>query len=165
MGDTFARAKGPSIPSQVIWSTIKVSARIRFRRRFPRAQRLPDIIRVPNSSERRIYIKRYPCSTLSLFLQAPSQRVMLAGDRLAAQITRTKWRGTTIYNRTGPYCTSCTFSLLTLNFESLLFDFGLSLVHTIEDEPSMTKRSPVMIRRQLLPGLHNATWTRLKRLK
>lgn len=65
-------------------------------RSFPWAlssPRLPDIIRLPNFSERRIYIKRYPCSTVSLFTWVPSQRVMLAGGHLGAQITRAKRTG------------------------------------------------------------------------
>lgn len=54
-------------------------------------------IRVPTSSSarRRIYIKRYPCFTVSLFLQAShSRRIMPAGGHLVAQITPAKRAGT-----------------------------------------------------------------------
>lgn len=43
---------------------------------------------------RRIYIKRYPCFTVSLFLQASSRRIMPAGGHLVAQITPAKRAGT-----------------------------------------------------------------------
>lgn len=51
-------------------------------------------IRVPTSSGRRIYIKRYPCFTVSLFLQASTQRIMPASGHLVAQITPAKRTGT-----------------------------------------------------------------------
>lgn len=51
-------------------------------------------IRVPTSSGRRIYIKRYPCFTVSLFLQASTRRIMPASGHLVAQITPAKRTGT-----------------------------------------------------------------------